>query len=331
MVNVSTVNWEFSGPTSCWGSASGHGTRAASGATFTISIPLSYTASVHAAANCTVEAESVTTPGFTFVDANTPLVVDSGATQTLKVTLLAPDSNETTALTLSGLVTNSSKFVGTTVNVSGVNWLFSGAPACWASTTGPGTHVAGNQTFAVTVTLSYTAVQGGSQTCTVRSVHVTTGGFKFVSANTPLYVASGGSQTLDVVVRAPDTNVTTVLSIDGNVTSASSSTTVNVTAVNWDFTDSSTCWNSMTSSGAVVSGGQNFTVKVSLSYTAGLLGPGSCTVESESVGTSGFTYIGADTPLVVDSGSTQTLSVTVEAPWTNETTVLTLDGQVTSS
>jgi hypothetical protein len=33
---------------------------------------------------------------------------------------------------------------------------------------------------------------------------------------------------------------------------------------------------------------------------------------------------------VVDSGSTQTLSVTLTAPNTNETVVLTLDGTVTS-
>jgi hypothetical protein len=100
--------------------------------------------------------------------------------------------------------------------------------------------------------------------------------------------------------------------------------------VNWDFSGPSTCWGDMTGNGTVVTGGDQFTVTIKLSYTAGLLDPNSCTVQSESVGTSGFTYVSANTPLVVDSGSTQTLAVTVRAPVTNETVVLTLDGTVTS-
>ena len=87
----------------------------------------------------------------------------------------------------------------------------------------------------------------------------------------------------------------------------------------------------MTTKGKVVIGGGEFAVTVQLSYTGTpVVDPDSCTVQSASVSTSGFTYVSANTPLTVDSGATQTLSVSLDAPDTNETGALTIDASVTA-
>jgi hypothetical protein len=329
-VHISAVDWAFSGPAGCWKSLASNGTHVTGGRTFTVSIALNYTAPSGGPSNCTVQSESVGTKGFTFVSADTPLLVASGTTRNLTVKLLAPNSNETTGLALQGQVTNSTTAQGPIVNVTAVNWKFSGASNCWTSMTTGGTRVAGGQTFAATVTLNYTAGAGDPSSCTVQSESVGTSGFSYVSADTPLEVPSSGSQTLTVTVQAPDMNLTSVLVLDGNVTSPNDTHTVDVSAVNWDFSGPSNCWSSMSGPGVEVVGGDQFTVSITLNYTAGLLDPSTCTVQSESVGTSGFTYLSANTPLVVSSGGSQVLSVTVQAPDTNETVVLTLDGTVTS-
>jgi hypothetical protein len=330
LVHVSALNWGFSGAANCWTSSTAAGTVVSGGATFTVSVRLNYTAGKGQPSSCTVQSESVLTSGFTFVSANLPLVVPTGSSQSLSVTVLAPDSNVTTALMLLGSVTNTTTSATPSVNVTGENWGFSGPSNCWSSATGGGTRVAGDQTFAATITLNYTAKSGQPSECIVQSESVATAGFTFVSANTPLTVKSGGSQTLSVIVRAPDKNVTTALTLDGNVTSPSSATKVIISAVNWEFSGASNCWGSISTAGLHVTGGQNFTVSVDLNYTAGLLDPSSCTVQSESVATSGFTFLSANTPLVVDTGGSSTLTVTCRAPETNETTVLTLDGVDTS-
>jgi hypothetical protein len=219
---------------------------------------------------------------------------------------------------------------GTTkVNVTQVEWRFSGSN-CWNATNSSGTNVSGGATFNVSLPISYTAGKGAPAGCTVDSEVMETAGFTLLGSDTPLEVNSGGSATLSLTIAAPDANETEPVAVDGSVTTGPWPKTVNITAVNWDFSGPSECWSELTGKGKVVVGGGQFAVTIQLSYTAGLLDPASCTVQSESVATSGFAYVGSNTPLVVDSGSTQTLSVTLDAPDANETTALTLDGTVTA-
>jgi hypothetical protein len=214
-----------------------------------------------------------------------------------------------------------------TVTIPSVEWKFTGANNCWSSETGAGTTVPGGSQFTVWVHLAYTAGSGDPYQCTVTAEAVASTGFTLDGSNTPLVVDSGSTENLTATVQAPNATETTNLTLDGTVSSPGF---VNVTGVNWEFSGPSNCWSSMTTSGQTVAGGAQFTVTIKLSYTAGLLDPDSCTVQSEAVSTAGFSVDSANTPLVVDSGSTQTLSVTLTAPNTNETVVLTLDGTVTS-
>lgn len=102
-------------------------------------------------------------------------------------------------------------------------------------------------------------------------------------------------------------------------------TTVDITAVNFAFSGASNCWTSATGSGGVVAGGGQWTETDTLSYTAGFLQPSSCTVQSVSVATPGFSLVTANVPLVVDSGGSQTLSVTVTVPNTAYTGALSIN------
>jgi hypothetical protein len=101
--------------------------------------------------------------------------------------------------------------------------------------------------------------------------------------------------------------------------------TVDVTAVNFAFSGASNCWKSSTGSGGILSGGQQWTETDTLSYTAGFLQPSSCTVQTASVATPGFSLVNANVPLVVDSGGSLTLSVTLTVPTTSYTGPLTID------
>jgi hypothetical protein len=325
-VTVSTVDWAFFGPGHCFNSTNRTGEAVSAGTDFTVRLALDYTGGTGNRSNCTITSESVGTPGFSIVSANTPLVVNTGSDQMLAVQLTAPAHPELAALTLEGHDALSNQTNSTThVNVTAVSWAFSGTSHCFNDTITAGTEVAGNDVFTVSVPLSYS----GSASCTVNSVATGTTGFTYVDSNTPLTISSGGSQTLNVQVRAPNKNSTGVLDLVASVSPSNHTTRVNVTAVNWDFTGSANCFNDTTSSGSVVSGGSNFTVSVAISFS----GPASasCTVQGLTAGTSGFTVISSDTPLVVPSGSTQTLSAQVRAPGENETTVLTLRAAVNES
>jgi hypothetical protein len=217
----------------------------------------------------------------------------------------------------------------THVNVTKVEWHFTGA-SCWNGTNSSGTSVNGGATFNVSLPLTYTAAKGQPNSCTVDSESMQTSGFTLLGSNTPLEISSGSSATLVLEITAPNKNESEPLAVDGTAAMGPWPSSVNVSAVNWDFSGPSECWSDMSTKGKVVVGGDQFAVTISLSYTAGLLDPDSCTVQSASVSTSGFTYINANTPLVVDSGATQTLSVTLQAPDTNETVALTIDGTVTA-
>lgn len=103
------------------------------------------------------------------------------------------------------------------------------------------------------------------------------------------------------------------------------SATVDITAVNFAFSGASNCWTSATGAGGVVAAGGQWTETDTLSYTAGLFQPSSGTVQSVSVATQGFSIVTANVPLVVDSGGSQTLSVTVTVPSTSYTGALSVN------
>jgi hypothetical protein len=326
-VDVSNVDWTFAGP-DCWNATESDGTSAPGGSEFNVSVSLTYAGGPSQPSSCTVRTATLATPGFSLLSENTPLEIRSGSTEVLTLEVRAPDANETEPLTVESTVVAGSTSI--TVNVTAVEWEFTGPSNCWGTVRGNGTSVGGGATFTVSVELAYAAGPSEPSSCTVVSVTIATAGFTLVSANTPLVVDSGSSEFLSVEARAPDRNLSESLTVDGNVTTSSTPTTVNVTAVNWDFSGPSNCWGTMSGNGTSVPGGDRFTVTIRLSYTAGLLDPSTCTVQSITVNTSGFSFVSANTPLVVDSGGSQVLSVTVLAPKNSETTVLTLDGTVTS-
>jgi hypothetical protein len=324
-VDVTKVAWAFSGPGNCWNVSSEPGVTVPGGTSFTVSIPLSYNATGSEPLSCTVDSASVMTTGFRLVSSDTPLVVTNGTTATLTVEVAAPNATVKSALDVDSQVSAGAPVH--TVTIPSVEWRFSGASNCWSSETGAGTTVPGGSQFTVSVSLSYTAGAGDPYQCTVTSEAVGSPGFTLDGSNTPVVVDSGTTETLTATIQAPNVTKTTNLTLNGTVSSPGY---VNMTGVNWEFSGPSNCWSSMTTSGQTVAGGAQFTVTIKLSYTAGLLDPDSCTVTSEAVATTGFSVDSANTPLVVDSGSSQTLSVTLTAPNTNETVVLTLDGTVTS-
>ncbi len=218
----------------------------------------------------------------------------------------------------------------TDVQISSLQWAFSGSAACWNSTATPGLNVPGGLVFNVSIALSYNAAASGPTSCVVTDVASTTSGFQEISADTPLSVPSGSTEILNVELRAPNVNESTALSLDAVVATSSSGSRVNITAVNWGFSGASNCWTTATTPGLAVAGGAQFTVSIRLNYTAGLLEPSTCTVKSVAVSTSGFSLVSAIVPLVVSSGGSATLSVTLRAPSADQTEALTLDCQTSS-
>jgi hypothetical protein len=324
-VDVTKVDWAFAGAGNCWNVASGPGVTVPGGTSFTVSVPLSYNNTGSGPKSCTVDGASVETTGFRLVSSDTPLVVKNGSTANLTVEVAAPNATVKSALDVQIQV--SAGTPATNVTIPSVTWDFNGPSNCWTSETGSGTTVPGGTQFTVSVRLTYAGGSGEPYQCTVTSEAVDTAGFTLDGSNTPLAVDSGSTLTLTATIQAPNVTETENLTLNGTVSSPGY---VTLSGVNWAFSGPSNCWGSMSTAGMTVASGSQFTVSVKLSYTAGLLDPDSCTVKSMAVGTTGFTIVTANTPLVVDSGSSQTLSVTLTAPNTNETVVLTLDGTVTS-
>jgi hypothetical protein len=324
-VDVTKVDWAFAGAGNCWDVTSGPGVTVPGGTSFTVSVPLTYNATVSGPKSCTVDSATVETTGFRLVSSDTPLVVTNGSKATLTVEVAAPNAAVRSPLDVQTQVTAGAPVH--TVTIPSVTWEFTGPSNCWTSKSGSGTTVPGGSQFTVSVSLAYAGGSGEPYQCTVTSEVVGSSGFDLQGADTPLSVDAGSSETLTATLLAPNVTETTNLTLNGTVSSPGY---VTVTGVNWEFSGPSNCWSQATTSGLSVASGAQFTVTVKLSYTAGLLDPDSCTVKSVAVATNGFTVDTANTPLVVDSGSTQTLSVTLTAPNTNETVVLTLDGTVTS-
>ncbi len=99
---------------------------------------------------------------------------------------------------------------------------------------------------------------------------------------------------------------------------------VTVTAINLQISPAGTCWTSGTYSGTTVLAGTSIYDSWTFNYNAGLFQPNTCTIQSVSVSTAGFSLVSANTPLVVNDGGSQTLTVTVSTPSSAYTGVLAL-------
>lgn len=104
---------------------------------------------------------------------------------------------------------------------------------------------------------------------------------------------------------------------------------VTVTAINYQFTGAScTGWSDFSDGGHTVNAGQQFGDSFSLTNGAIL---GTCTAQSVSVSTSGFSIISANTPLTVNAGASQTLSITYGTPSSSFNGVITVSISVTTA
>jgi hypothetical protein len=100
---------------------------------------------------------------------------------------------------------------------------------------------------------------------------------------------------------------------------ASKANAINITGVNYQV--SGCGFNSFTGTGGTTDAGTTATFTSTWHYN-GFLGFGSCTINSVSTDTPGFSLVSSNAPLVINGGSTQTLTVTVETPSSSYTGVL---------
>jgi hypothetical protein len=103
---------------------------------------------------------------------------------------------------------------------------------------------------------------------------------------------------------------------------STSSNSVNVTAVNFTSGDNACGTNGHTGSGITLSSGGSAQDTLSITNGNWIL---SCTINSVSTTTSGFSLSGANTPLTIPAGGTESLSFTVTAPNHSYNGVLTID------
>jgi hypothetical protein len=112
--------------------------------------------------------------------------------------------------------------------------------------------------------------------------------------------------------------------------SSASPMNVKITAVQWQFSGPPNCWSNLLDTGRSAGDHENVEVQQALSYRSIGMGPRSCTAASVTVATAGFTLVTDNAPLTIDSGTSATLTVTVETPSSDYTGPLTLDVTATS-
>jgi hypothetical protein len=105
-----------------------------------------------------------------------------------------------------------------TLHVTTVTMNFAGATNCWASYQ-LGIWTTGNDRLWTDIQFTYQQGLFQPSSCTLTGVRAQTSGFSIVSANTPLVVVSGATETLHVVVQGPSTDYTGPLSLLAMVTS----------------------------------------------------------------------------------------------------------------
>jgi hypothetical protein len=106
-----------------------------------------------------------------------------------------------------------------TLTLTSVTMNFAGATNCWASVSLTGYGITVGNEWTVSVRFSYQ--QGFLQpaSCTIQTVRSQTPGLTVVSANAPLVVVNGATETLQLTVRGPDYDYTGSLSLLATVSS----------------------------------------------------------------------------------------------------------------
>lgn len=136
-------------------------------------------------------------------------------------------------------------------------------------------------------------------------------------ARPALYVAASAVVVAVVIVGA---------SAAFGVFSSGASSPVSITYVTLNpLSERATCWTATTGPGGPAASESNFTTTWTLSYLGGNSEPASCTAESVSVTTEGFSIVSANTPLVVSAGESRTLTVVLRTPAAPFTGTVTID------
>lgn len=104
--------------------------------------------------------------------------------------------------------------------------------------------------------------------------------------------------------------------------SAAQASSIDVTAINLTSSDNACGMNGHTFSGYTTSGGGSVSDTLTIPNGNILL---SCTINSVSSTTSGFSISGANVPLTIPAGGTESLSFTIHAPSGSFNGVLTID------
>lgn len=108
----------------------------------------------------------------------------------------------------------------------------------------------------------------------------------------------------------------------GAFTPASTKDAVDITGIRISFLGAS-CWNETNISGRSLNAGQEFNVSVALAYAPGPAEPSACEIGS-AVAVTGGLLVAANTPLLVENGSSQNLRLTLAAPPGSYTGVLSI-------
>jgi hypothetical protein len=100
-VSVTTTNWTFAGPASCWqGTVFSYGGIVPFGGLLEGSVALPYPGGA-TGPNCTAQSIELTTSGFTLIDSSTPVLVSPGGGGRLYMNVTVPDYAYTGPLSVS--------------------------------------------------------------------------------------------------------------------------------------------------------------------------------------------------------------------------------------
>jgi hypothetical protein len=103
-LNITDVTMNFSGAANCW--TSFHPSGVWGDDRWSSDIQFTYQQGLFEPASCTLTNVRAQTSGFGIVSVNTPLVVVSGATETLHIVVQGPSTDYTGPLSLIGTVTS---------------------------------------------------------------------------------------------------------------------------------------------------------------------------------------------------------------------------------
>lgn len=105
------------------------------------------------------------------------------------------------------------------LTLASVTMNFAGATNCWSSVSLTGYGITFNNEWTVAVRFTYQQGFLQPSSCTIQGVRSQTTGLTVVSANTPLVVVNGATETLQLTVRGPDYDYAGSLSLLATVSS----------------------------------------------------------------------------------------------------------------